>query len=353
MAASRSNHHKVLRLAFVAAMCAATTSLPAPTPAEATNGTCRVTNLRTDTTYLGNGSNLQKAINAAKRSDTLRIKGRCVGNFSISKGIKLRGVSTTRFPFATLDGGDSHQVLSISRGTVVIRDLRVTNGRDGSNPSLGGGIFNMATLTLSGSTSVQGNVGFLGGGIHNHGVLTLLDSSSVRINRGSMGGGIYNANEGTVILDDSSTVSRNRATRGGGISSRGIVVLNDSSSVRRNAARKGGGIEIFGNFADVTLNGSSVVSGNTARSEGGGIINDGLLTLNDSASVVRNSSLDLGGGIFNLQTVVLNDSSSVIDNTAGTAGGGIFDSSGTVYLCSNLVALSPNTPDDPPTTTTC
>jgi hypothetical protein len=78
-----------------------------------------------------------------------------------------------------------------------------------------------------------------------------------------------------------------------------------------------------------------------------------LLTLNDSASVIRNGSLDSGGGIFNLQTVVLNGSSSVIENTAGAAGGGIFDSSGVVFLCSNSVALSPNTPDDPPTTTTC
>ena len=362
---SPSGHtHSRLRAMVLASVCAAASMLQIQTPAEAVGGHCRVTNVRTNKGDFGDGPNLQAAISDAKARDTLRITGRCIGNFTVGKSITLRGVSTARFPVATLDGGDVRRVLTILKGRVFLRDLRITNGRAirSGRGGKGGGILNLGeVLTLRGSTSVEGNVGFYGAGIYSRRAVTLFDRSSVRYNLSGLtclcttaGGGIFIARHGTVDLNDTSTVSHNRSALAGGIFSMGAIVsLDDSSSVRFNTARKGGGIFTS---EDVTLNGSSVVSGNTARIDGGGIFSTGTLTLNDSASIVRNEASVDGGGIFSsgLSQVVLYDSSSVIENTAGTAGGGIFISStGTVFLCSDSVTLSPNSPDDPPATHTC
>jgi hypothetical protein len=87
---------------------------------------------------------------------------------------------------------------------------------------------------------------------------------------------------------------------------------------------------------------------------GGGITNFGTLTLNDSSSVSRNSAVDggLGGGIYNFATytITLSGSSSVTKNEA-SVGGGIYNDGGTVFVCAgSVVRLSPNDPDDPPST---
>ena len=300
--------------------------------------TCRVENTTLGKRYApSTGASLQPAIDEAVSGYTLEIQGRCVGVFTISDTtLTLIGVATRRDPVASLDGnGVDGTVVTVSSGsTVTFTDLAIT-GANCTMGCLGGGISNLGTVTLNGSTQVSGSTSTGGGGIYNgpSGTIILEDSSSVSGNTaGSAGGGIFN--RGTVILNDSSSVSQNTAgTVGGGIvnDSTGTVTMNDSSSVSENiAAANGGGVF---NLGSITLNDSSVVRANRAGGSGGsdgrggGILTGagGTVTLNDSSSVSGNTATSDGGGLFNNDGIItLNGSSSVSGNTAGLRGGGIF-----------------------------
>ena len=137
---------------------------------------------------------------------------------------------------------------------------------DNSAGTHGGGIQNMADMTLVSST-VNGNAE---GGIDNYGLLTVRGSMVAGNSMYFEGGGISNG--GTLVLT-SSTVSGNTAMlRGGGIANAGSVTLR-SSVVTQNTAVLGlpdddpsvllfgGGIFNYPTGA-VTLRRSSV-SGNT------------------------------------------------------------------------------------------
>lgn len=117
-----------------------------------------------------------------------------------------------------------------------------------------------------------------------------------------------------------------------------------------NHAAYGGGITSYGT---VTLNDSARVIGNTATLDGGGIYWAGaILTLNDSAQVAGNVAAGSGAGIYQFGgTLSMGGTSQVTGNTAGVTGGGIYEF-GTFYRCTTWTgAISPNTPDDPPTPT--
>jgi len=80
--------------------------------------------------------------------------------------------------------------------------------------------------------------------------------------------------------------------------------------------------------------------------------------LQGSSSITGNNATS-GGGIYNRGTVTLQGSSSITGNNATSGGGGIYNYNydGTVRACNSsgvnewTGAISPNTPDDPPTIT--
>jgi predicted outer membrane repeat protein len=291
----------------------------------------------------------------------------------------------------TLNGSTSVSGNTASDGAGIFSEGKVTlNGSssvsgNAADYAIGGIGILKGSLTLNGSSSVSGNTSaFSMGGIGvNRGTVTLNNSSTVADNNARIHGGIYTG-YGSVTLNDSSSVSGNSATfGGGGISSfAGSITLNDSAlvsdnfvghdvsradlpavteiaSARQTGDRASAGGGIFSIEGPVTLNGSSSVSGNTAR-RGGGILSQGAVTLNGSSSVSGNTARRRGAGIFirnSLGAVTLADLSSVTGNTARLHGGGIFNDGGTVDACNSIGAnewtgaISPNTPDDPPTPT--
>lgn len=377
--------HK-LRVAAIGFVVALMLAVLAPV-AGAVPAPCRVTNLSTMGVYTGTGSNLQTAIDAAQRGTKLRVRGVCVGNFTIDRNLRLIGLPTSAYPTPTLNGNAAGTVLTVDASTVVqLKDLTITNGATPpDDPALGGGIINQGTLILRGSSSVTATK--RGRGIFNYGVLTMNGSSSVSGNTatvysagivnwggtlmlngsssvsGNTGQGILNES-GTITMNDSSSVSGNNSGvygEGGGIYlGDGALTMNDSSSVSGNTASFGGGIDSWG---IVVLNDSSSVSGNIARTPSedgafaGGIWNGGTLNMNDSSSVsgniVSNAYRSGGGGIYGGGTTILNGSASVTGNTASSHGGGIV---GNVDACNGpgsfwTGAISPNNPDDPPTPT--
>ncbi|MGQ0620952.1 MAG: Calx-beta domain-containing protein [Panacagrimonas sp.] len=194
------------------------------------------------------------------------------------------------------------RIFAINPGaTVILRDTVMSGGSlgslsNGDYSSLGGGILNRGTLTLTGC-AVSGSNASGGGGIFNGGTLNL-DNSVISGNVASFGGGGISSNG--VVTITRSTLSGNRVsgTNGGAMQSSGTVTLTDSTVTSNTAGNTGGGIASFGILT--VLN--STVSGNTAGSYGGGIFNSGnsasLTVTNSTVSGNRGNS---GGGIYNRQ----------------------------------------------------
>ena len=140
------------------------------------------------------------------------------------------------------------------------------------------------------------------------------------------GGGIFVMKGGALTLSRS-VVRGNRAWyEGGGIANHGRLILV-GSSVTGNRADDGAGNGHGGgiaNYGTLILNGSSSVRRNSAANTGGGIVNYSRLVMNDSSSVAGNAS-ELGGGIYLSNrhpahlpdsVVTMNDSSTVRGNEA-------------------------------------
>ena len=287
-----SSRRLILNTIATLAVLATLSPLAPPDIARASSRPCRVTNARSDEIYVGYGHNLQRAIDAAERHDRLIVQGVCVGSFTASRHITLAGRPSHRADAPTLDGDGQGHVLDFSHGAT-IRSLLIRDGR------------------------------------------------------ATRGGGIY-LRSGRLVLEGHTIVARNRASSGGGIAvSEGRLILADVATVRGNAAASGGGIW-FNLPGSVLMKDRSMVRGNRARDSGGGVeANVGKLVMTDLASVRGNVAHSFGGGIANLDGYLeLRSRVSVIHNTAGRQGGGIYNYFSQMLVCSPLVVLSPNEPDD-------
>jgi hypothetical protein len=260
-------------------------------------GTCRVHNERTGEGSAGSGANLQEAIDDAERGDTLAVRGRCVGTFSLPVRLELRGPPASAGVSATLDAADQGHVIATDEGG------RLTNLLvEGGMAQRGGGIFMTGgRLVLAGSTTVRRNVAESGGGAYlGDGRLLLTGRSSIRGNVADNGGGVF-----------ATTVDAGAYLTAGG-----------TSRIRGNRARSDGG-GIYGSIAVIRITGRASVRGNAAERFGGGIADyDGSSEFRAHASVVY--------------------------NRAGRRGGGLIGFFANGRVCSAHVRLSPNDPDDAP-----
>ena len=264
----------------------------------------------------------------------------------------------------TADGNLNGSVFIVNSGTVTIRDLTITRGKNTSG-NRGGGIDakSAATLTVRSSTisgntgSVDGTGSYLsGGGITAEGALTV-DSSTISGNTGNYGGGIesggvltvnsstisgnfsggggggggidhYDYGHTSTVTVNSSTISGNTENYGGG----GIGITTDtltvnSSTISGNAGSSGG---IYAKTKVPVIVNSSTISGNSASQVGGGI-SGAPITVN-SSTISGNSSSSNGGGLYAITNSLGNHitvvSSTISGNSSGGHGGGIFDGGG-------------------------
>jgi hypothetical protein len=168
----------------------------------------------------------------------------------------------------TIDGDNRHRVFRNFGAMVELRGLTVTGGSGGGARVVVDGV---ASHKTTGPWTV-------GGGILNEGTLSLTNCTVSGNTTDMGGGGIYN---GATLTLANSTVSENIAGNGGGIYNNGTLTLTNST-VSGNTAWAGGGLgggEGVNLYSTLTLI-NSTVSGNTARSgEGGGIWNAGTLAL--------------------------------------------------------------------------
>jgi CSLREA domain-containing protein len=255
----------------------------------------------------------------------------------VLQGLAIRNGSATG---VTGDGGG----IRVGDADLVIRDCLVCDNRAAEN---GGGISNdllpgTGNLKLVRTTVARNVAGGAGGGISLTGIsLLTIRESTVRRNvaAGSGGGGINAVN---VELTNSIVSGNTAETEGGGITTGGAKL--NGSTISGNVARLSGGGGILA--GTVTLS-RSTVSGNLAGGNGGGI-NSGTAVLTGS-TVSGNTCFSSGGGIFaasaNLQNVT------IVENSA-SFGGGVFHDSPieqftvrNTIIAQNLVDVSSSAAD--------
>ncbi|KAK3287478.1 hypothetical protein CYMTET_5011, partial [Cymbomonas tetramitiformis] len=180
-----------------------------------------------------------------------------------------------------------HNLVMVADGSVVERNVAVFNG---------GGVFagEQSVVTVEGASYIALNSAFGNGG-----GLYLNELSSFNISGGSsitgnsanitgMGGGLW-LGEGSVAWLEDATVAENEGGQGGGVYAQkdGSVHLVHSL-VTGNEATNGGGM-YGGWIVHIEVTEGSVVTGNVARNEGGGIVFTHLLahdsTINDNQGV--------------------------------------------------------------------
>jgi streptogramin lyase len=244
------------------------------------------------------------------------------GNYLIGGGICNNGnLTLTGSTISGNSGGRSGHGGGIrNNGTATVSDSTISGNYCNFE---GGGILNFGNLTVSSSTVTGNTCGFGGGGINNYAGNLMLTNSTVSDNSthgspyggggifnlatatvsestisdneaaGPEGGGIQNLGGGTLTVCDS-TLSGNFAGAGGAIYNGAAFPINfhhpstftsrarvTNSTISGNSGGNGSGITCVGNsggnyFAAVYLNNSIVANGNGANGDlytfGGGTI---------------------------------------------------------------------------------
>ncbi len=182
---------------------------------------------------------------------------------------------------------------------VIYKDI---SARDGENP----------TLTTEGNTftgnQVLGANSVAGGAVHNDNGIWNSTDDTFTGNSSSTDGGAIGSN-GTTTLTRATISGNTAAASGGGImarSSNGTAKTNIIDTViSGNTAAKGGGLANVNattsnsNRSNVTIEGNTTISGNTASGNGGGIYNEQDLTIKGSGVTIKGNNATVGQNLYN------------------------------------------------------
>jgi hypothetical protein len=225
---------------------------------------------------------IRHAISLAVSGDSIMVAAATyVENLNISKALKVvgSGANATILPKnanlpvvqvsthvllskLTISGGKNSGVFN--SGTLTMNDCIVTHnsGQRRYGISFGGGIYNIATLTINNSM-ISANGASGGGGIYSRGMATI-NSSTLSGNGGAVGAGVF-SQFGAPLVITNSTITGNIGDVGGGVTGGTTVISN--STISGNSANNGGGIANAG----VTFRNSIV-----ANNKGGNCYNSTL-----------------------------------------------------------------------------
>jgi Chlamydia polymorphic membrane protein (Chlamydia_PMP) repeat len=229
----------------------------------------------------------------------------------------------------------------------------------GHNITISGGdavqvlfVLNGVKLSLNKLTITNGNAITLGGGVYNRGTLTVSNSTFSR-NRAGGGGAIFNDTL-AILTVTNCTFSGNSASTGGAISNyqATATVNNTTFSGNSASASAGGGGAIFNYYyAKMNVTNSTFSDNSTTGFAGGAILSarQAILTVANSTFADNSASGgSAGGGGIGVESAF---ESNVIDSTFsgnsadGGIGGGAILTLGVNYdffLGNNIIANSPS-----------
>lgn len=238
-----------------------------------------------------------------------------------------------------------------STGTLKVAGSTIANNQTRT----GGGIYSTGPLEVTNSSTIEKDTATeSGGGIYSYAksnstVSTLIKDSEVSGNTGASGGGIVNFGSGaaaSATLDvEDSEVSGNNAAYGGGISnwaeSAGTAKASvTGSQITNNKAtgnftyHDGGGIANFGDNAEMKVE-NTTVTGNEAKTRGGGLYNRGHTLEVAGSTVSANTATTEGGGIYSWG--ILEVDSTTVNSNQAPKGGGIFTENGTADVLNSTI----------------
>ena len=260
------------------------------------------------------------------------------GAFHVT-GTATSGFTGTEFD-SNLAGSEGGAVWNSAGSTMFLNDVEISgnvaSGEAADNG--GGGIFNNGGSVFVNNSTISDNVadgdsGSGGGALSVDGVLRF-DNSSISGNQAARAGGGVEVIDGravfrTVSLESNTTGVTQIAAPGNGgalhvTGTEAIVTFSDSLISGNSAANQGGGLW---NQTDslLFLDSETTVSGNSAQGVGGGVYNRGFLLALDTV-FAGNSTADDGGAIYTtLSGRTRIENSSLTGNTADDDGGGVFN----------------------------
>jgi hypothetical protein len=224
-------------------------------------------------------------------------RARCTLRAALMEANALPGADLVRLPAGTIElsqtSGADALGIAITDSVTVRGEPRVA----GTDPSsrirvearaARGHDFPIFRIAETGSTAISvhladvmlsGGYGVHGGLVRNRAALLVEGSVLAHGREAAQGGAIYN--DGTLTLERS-VVRDNVAGVGGAVFSSGTLIVR-SSTLHGNGAERGGAIHAADGRVELW---NSTVSGNTARSEGGG-----LQLMSTATALLRNATL--------------------------------------------------------------
>jgi hypothetical protein len=235
----------------------------------------------------GSGS-LRAEIAAARSGDTIvfasSLGGQTInltsGELVINKSLTVQGLGAGQL---AISGGGLSRVLEVDyarRENVTVSGLTLENGK--VENSVGGAIYNLGTLTVSGCTLTgNGNTAgqTAGGAIDNSGTLTV-SGCTITGNTATQGGAI--ANGGTLTVSNSTLSGNTAGNTAAGLAGSGGAIYNAGNATISNST-------LSGNVAETAYNDGIVPS------YGGAIYVHAAGSLSLSSSTLSDNSVGQGG----------------------------------------------------------
>jgi len=199
----------------------------------------------------------------------------------------------------------------------------------------GGGVLNWGSFSMSGG-EIYGNTALGGGGVNTHGKDFCMSGGKIYGNTAYDTGGGVNLSNGKFSLSGNGVICDNTADVGGGVYNRWGTFVMSGGVISGNAAwDKGGGVYNYYMWSSFSLSGG-VISNNTANL-GGGVCSDD--EFNMSGGEISNNTANTGGGVYVGNGSFNQFGGKIYGNIASQVGDDIFHQKLTHYLTASLECL--------------
>jgi len=242
-----------------------------------------------------------------------------------------------------IDGEKLGSVLEVEPGaSLTLQKVTVRHGEEDT----GGGIYvsQLASTTVEDSAIEENTAKTQGGGIYGEPRSSItIKHSRIAGNKAVQGGGGIYGSESDVTVGEQSTITDNEGSDGGGIDAEegGEVTVKEESTITENTAGESGG-GVSGYETSIAVEHSTITK-NEAGRYGGGIdiqaTEGGPVELTvDQSAIEENHSGEYGGGIYGEEAeVTVEGHSTIAHNIAAHHGGGIATFRESGGSCGDLV----------------